>query len=390
MAGIRRAEGSRRAPLPRLGEVFSPAGNSLNVLRLVFALVVLVGHATAAASLADVHLGVLGDATEGTIAVYGFFGISGFLITRSADRRSAGRYAWQRVLRIFPALWLCLVVTAFVFAPLSGAPASACGTPCLLSLHDGSIGYVVHNGVVPTLQQGVGTTLRTVTVPGVWNFSLWTIPYELLCYLLVGALAVVGVLRRPWVVALVAAPVWVAAAWFAVTRHLLPGFFYAHTVTLVPVFLTGSLLYLWRDRVADSGWLALACAVLYGVGLVTPFGGPGTAFFPFVNGPAMLAPLVVYPVLWLGCHLPLRRLFARNDYSYGTYVFGGPVEQLFASWGLPQRGLLVYVLASVVATLGVAVLSWRLIERPALRLKEARAGAGTARGLWVALLGRED
>jgi peptidoglycan/LPS O-acetylase OafA/YrhL len=389
VVGHRRVEGSRRVPSQHLGDVFSPSSNSLNVLRVALALIVVVDHAIAATSLAYVHLGVVGDATEGTIAVYGFFGISGFLIARSADRRSVGRYAWQRVLRIFPALWVCLIVTAFVFAPLSHSPSStACDVACLLTLKGGSLGYVLHNAILPASQQGIGRTLQGVAVPAVWNFSVWTIRYELLCYVLVGLLALLAALRRIWIVAAVAAPLWIIGVVFGLTKRLLPSLSVAQVVTLVPVFIAGSLLYLLRDRVIDSGWLALACTAVFAASLFSPFGSWGAALFPVMNGPAMCAPLVAYPVLWLGCHLPFRRLFVRNDYSYGTYVFGGPIEQLLASWGVPHWGLGPYVAVAVVTTLGVAVLSWRFVERPALRLKEARAPVDAARRLAEGLLGR--
>ena len=53
------------------------------------------------------------------MAVVGFFGISGYLITGSAERSRPLRYLWQRFLRIFPAFWVCLVVTAFVIGAIA-------------------------------------------------------------------------------------------------------------------------------------------------------------------------------------------------------------------------------------------------------------------------------
>jgi peptidoglycan/LPS O-acetylase OafA/YrhL len=55
----------------------------------------------------------------GGMAVAGFFVVSGFLVTASVRTASPARYAWRRFIRVFPGYWVCLVVTAFVFAPLA-------------------------------------------------------------------------------------------------------------------------------------------------------------------------------------------------------------------------------------------------------------------------------
>ena len=39
-------------------------------------------------------------------------------------------------------------------------------------------------------------------------------------------------------------------------------------------------------------------------------------------------------MIWLGIHLPLARVGAKNDYSYGLYIYGYPVSQLLVVWGL--------------------------------------------------------
>ena len=56
--------------------------------------------------------------TLGTVPVFGFSGISRFLVAGSAARNNVGRYLWRRSLRIFPAFWICLFVTAFLFGTI--------------------------------------------------------------------------------------------------------------------------------------------------------------------------------------------------------------------------------------------------------------------------------
>ncbi len=96
-----------------IGQRFDPRRNSLNFLRLMFALVVLVGHAATLGGYSW-QLSLIHSPLQ-DIAVNGFFAISGYLITASALRSNTVRYLWQRVLRIFPGYWVCLVTVAFGF-----------------------------------------------------------------------------------------------------------------------------------------------------------------------------------------------------------------------------------------------------------------------------------
>ena len=95
--------------------------NNLNLLRMTAALVVLATHSFAVAigtNEAEPFQNVLGM-TLGTIAVDAFFLVSGFLVFGSLWRsQSVVDYAWARVLRIYPALLLMLLLVVFVVGPL--------------------------------------------------------------------------------------------------------------------------------------------------------------------------------------------------------------------------------------------------------------------------------
>jgi peptidoglycan/LPS O-acetylase OafA/YrhL len=68
-----------------------------------------------------------------------------------------------------------------------------------------------------------------------------------------------------------------------------------------------------------------------------------------------------------------------GDYSYGLYLYAFPIQQALVAAGVPGGALGNFALAALLAS-GCAILSWHLIERPALRAKPAatsgrRAGA---------------
>ena len=98
--------------------------NSIGFLRFFFAATVVWSHAFPLGGFSEDPLNRLNfnAPTTGFLAVGGFFVLSGFLITRSYETvGSVGRFIWHRFLRIFPAFWVCLMVTAFGLAPLAFA-----------------------------------------------------------------------------------------------------------------------------------------------------------------------------------------------------------------------------------------------------------------------------
>jgi len=352
---------------------FDPRNNSLNFLRLGLALLVVESH---------VFLGgfrdplLMKNTNVGNEAVFGFFAISGFLIASSASHNSLGRYLWQRFLRIFPAFWLCLGVTAFIFGVVAWTYTARASSPhcgfasCYLRSPSGPFQYVYRNALLVIRQPRIANTPPGVNWPTYpWNGSLWTLSYEFFCYLLLAGLALVGLLRHRLAVAILTGCVWVSEAIVGIVNPGMTGNEWS-VLVLAPIFLTGSLLYLYRDRVPDSGYLALGLAFVFVVSPWLPFGGIVLPFSRTINAPQVLAPLLAYPLLWLGIHLPFRKVGARNDYSYGVYIYAFPVQLLLAMWGVQRWGYFAYLLLSIVATIPCAVASWWIVEKHALRLKK--------------------
>jgi len=359
---------TQRAEPRTVAAAFNPRKNSLNLMRLLLAVTVVASH--------SIDLGLFGKdwigdrTTIGEVAVFGFFGISGFLIARSAEANDTGRYLWQRFIRIFPAFWICLVVTAFGIAFLGWLHLSD-----LYHVHspasdyfrapNGPFDYLEHNWYLKMDQYAIITT--------VWNGSLWTLFYEFLCYLMLGALAFTGLLRRRVTVLALFLVMWSIEAAMTVNPKWQATYSRTGTddlkffVELSVIFLAGTLIYLYRDRIRDSGWIALACTALLALSLTLPIGGRTPSFT--LTSTELLAPLIAYPVLWLGFHLPFTSIGSKNDYSYGIYIYAYPVAVLLGPYGAANHGYFVFFALTMVFTIPLAVASWWLIERRALKLK---------------------
>jgi peptidoglycan/LPS O-acetylase OafA/YrhL len=341
------------------------APNSFGALRLLFALTVLFSHGWA---LSGHVTPVLGQHEAAELAVDSFFVISGFLITRSGQRVGVLRYLWHRALRILPAFWACLMVTAFVIAPLAWLHRTGSLHGYLTASPHGPVRYVLDNALVWMRYYDIaGTPTGTffprpgTAVPISWDASLWTLWWELLCYLGVAALAAVGLLRRRAVLA-IAAILLALSTVYSVGADRLPHIpaFQRGISRFGLYFLAGAVLCLHADRIPCSGRLAGASALAV-----------FASFFMSAQDLVCALPLA-YLCVWLGIRLPLRRIGTRHDMSYGVYIFGFPIQQLAVIYGLHRLGAVAYLAATSAVTALLAAASAVAVEEPALRHKNAR------------------
>lgn len=341
----------------RLGDVAQGRDNNFNLIRMGAAMAVLVSHAWPL-SLGRGTVEPLQIATGyslGTLAVYVFFAISGFFITASFDRApSRGVFVMARVRRLFPALIVSILLATLVMGPMV---TSLSAGQYLTSF--GTWEFILRNSALVSLKFTLPGVFETNPYPTVEG-SIWTLPNEVACYLAVFLAGVLGLIRRRG--ALTAALAVYAGLWmFAeVTGAALPARIEALRVLSLP-FAIGMAMYLWRDRVLLSGWAAAGL-----VGL-TVAARHTLAYEP------LLALMLAYCTFWLA-YLPagaLRRYNKLGDYSYGTYLYAFPAQGLMVwLWGPMGPGTNIALALPV--TVALAVLSWHLVEKPALHWRRRR------------------
>lgn len=357
------------APVARLwrwsGHQLNPRRNGLNLVRLGLAVLVLHAHSFYIAGAGDgPHID---GENLGGWAVFGFFAVSGYLITASRWGNTLGTYLVHRIARIFPAFLVCLVMLAVFFAPI-GYLAAHGSLHGYLTTSTTPANFVFSNALLRVNAYDIAGTPAGVPYPGAWNGSLWTLYYEFLCYLLVGMIALVGWARRsPWAIAGVWALSLVAhAGWGRGVGELMNGNGeFQLLVKLLPLFLGGALVQRLRHRLPLHWAGALVSAVVV-AGAVAVLDGWGAQ---------LTAPFLAYLLLWVGSVLPSPGFVRRHDISYGVYIYAFPVQQLAALMGVHTHGVLALDVVAFVLTVPLATASWLLVERPAMR----RARRSTAR-----------
>ncbi|MFJ6002745.1 acyltransferase family protein [Arthrobacter sp. NPDC092385] len=338
------------------GRPFDTRNNSLNLIRLVLALTVLVHHSWPLSGRAEEPF-FAGD-TLGGWAVAGFFVISGYLITASRFSHSLGDYLVHRVARIMPAFIVCLIVVAGLFAPL-GYFAAKGSLEGFLTTGTTPFNYVFSNLGLKMVTYDVAGTPADVPYPGAWNGSLWSLYYEFYCYAILAFLGIFAFIRKsPWsLTVLFAASVVAHASIDDIAAYTQGNFDFDLLFRLLPFFLGGAVVQAWRDRVGIHwfpGAVSVAAAVVI-TALVPNWGGAASAVF------------IAYGTLWISTILPSPLLIRKNDVSYGVYIYAFPIQQLLAVHGVHERGLLVYMLVAAVLTIAAGIASWLLVERPVMR-----------------------
>jgi peptidoglycan/LPS O-acetylase OafA/YrhL len=359
-----------------LENVFDPHRNSMSLLRLVFAALVLLDHAF---PLGGFHGGTdpmwswtRGQESFGGIAVFGFFVISGFLVTRSFDGSpNPISYIWKRFLRIFPGFWVCLLVTVILFAPIAYAFQYSTLHGYVHGHPDSPFGYLTNNAFLSMNQWNIEHLLGSTPFahsgfPNGWDGSLWTLIYEFKCYLGVMVLGMIGVFHR-WRVSVIVLSVtlWAVQLKQFLDPTFLKGWFLVgdpNMVRLAFIFSIGMIFYLYRDKIIISNTVAAVCAVVLVVGMRTQlYYGVGSIAW-------------AYLCMWAAIRLPFENVDRYGDFSYGLYIYAFPVEQLFALYGVNSWGLAPYVLLCLGGAMVLAVGSWYAVERPFLRLKRLNIG----------------
>jgi peptidoglycan/LPS O-acetylase OafA/YrhL len=356
-------------------EAVAGKSSGFDYLRIGLALAIAFAHIPSVTYGATSHEGWLYaflDRTHLWTAVYGvlpmFFALSGFLVAGSLERcRTLGAFLGLRMLRIVPALAVEIMLSALVLGPLLT-------TRPLVEYFSDPLFWKYFLNLVGEIQYVLPGIFADNPFPHLVNAQLWTIPYELLCYLGLAALALLGVKR--WRT-LGPAVTLVTLAAYAVHHGMhrgwapplfdMPGL--QRGLLLVWSFLWGATLYLYRDRVPWSGTLSVGCAIV--AALALKLGGHCAYLVP---------PSLAYVTVYLGLTNARRAWFLQGaDYSYGLFLYHWVIMQTVMT--LAPREEFITLFVGIPLALCVAALSWHFVERPCLELRgpllQADAGHGS-------------
>ncbi len=332
------------------------------------------------------HAGLAPELAVGQVAMFVFFGLSGFLITAilASERGSAGRISLtkffaRRALRLVPALFVFLVIwllAVIVFGheawmtTVPGSSSGGGGEPLSVAV------------------EGVGAGLTYMTnwcgLFGVFTGyvplgHLWSLAVEEQFYLVWAPLLALLVVRGRRIAAIggcvLATASFIDVAWIQHAHSSTPWVFYS-TDTRSGAFLVGAAVaLLWTRRDTVAVWWCRVCTpvALAAVGMMVWSGwvfdhhvSPAVYDLSWI-GVSVSAPVMVVALIdrhrgrpsWLSS--PTMTYVGRR--SYGLYLW----HYVWLTWvhDLGFSGVAI----ALAATFCCAELSWRVVESPFLRLK---------------------
>ncbi len=306
---------------------------TFDVLRLIFALSVIVSHSWELLVLGSPV--ILFGGSLGNVAVRFFFVISGYYITKSFMKdNSCVAFTKKRILRLAPAFLIAWGL------------AKACALYCN-SYVDNPTPYI-ENGVV------------------------WTLYYEISLYIVIMVLGFFRILSKEVVGCILA----VLVGMLAVSNGA--GAINSVVLPLCVMFFFGSLLsFIGGDMDYKKIVLVFTTALI----LISIFWDDIFLFiskFPLIYGPAIssewlfyLACTLMLPVtiIGLGKILTIKN-YLGADISYGVYIYAWPIQQTIIYLYGGSISPVLLMLGTFAVVIPFSLISYHLVEKQFLKLKD--------------------
>ena len=322
--------------------------NCFDFLRFFFAANILLAHLCELSQ--NKSLEFLSNFSNSSIAVKGFFIISGFLVAKSyTNTPSLKEYFIKRAKRILPAYFVVLLFSAVTLSFFSSFNFLEYFTdinvykylgwnsiflnfmhPCLPGLFENNLICAV-NGALWTLKVEEGFYI-------VLPFIFYAIKKSKKSFLILGSLYISSLLY-----------------WFVMDFYLNQPLLAKQLPGYLAYFVTGIFLFLNFNFVLENKkMLFFASILLLIISRFSPF--QIDVFYPAAFG--LMVIIAAYS-------LPFLNNFGKyGDFTYGLYIYHFPIIQLFRQYDLFEKYNPILMAFSVILiTLFFAVLSWFFIEK---------------------------
>jgi len=336
----------------KLSDVLKRGANNFDILRLLAAIGVIVGHAYAIAPQPPHQDGIgklLHFDYSGSLAVKFFFFLSGMLVTNSILSNSATfQFLVKRAFRIFPALLVCLLVAVFIIGPIF--------TKLPLSEYFSSPdtwNYIKKNFLLTDLQWKL-TGVFSDSKYGL-NGCLWTLPYEVLCYLYLAIIGGLALLKNKWVANILFITI-IGVAILAPQN--LPAFFSQNPDSyLLPACFAFGALFAKNKEMISINFSTFV--LLWLLIIISNTHTPVYQFIFYIT--------FFYSTVYIASlSFIIKYLKLPFDASYGVYVYGFMIQQCVHAL-FPNMGVHGNQNTAIPIAVGMGILSWYFIEKPSIK-----------------------
>lgn len=336
-----------------LKDALERENNNMDIFRLLAATAVIVGHTYALSpqpGAKDIVEQIFGFTYSGAYAVKIFFFLSGLVVTNSLlEKKNWFNFLLMRFFRLVPGLIVAVSLSAFLLGPL---------------VTTNSIGEYFHSKETYLYVAQNSVLKATYSLPGVFtntpyqhvvNGSLWTLRWEVWCYLVLIAFFLLGAFKHKTTILVLFIVLTV--------EILLPERLLLKSLTNNPewflppwCFAFGALLAAYKTEFQISREKAaaavLACLLL-----------KGTLLFEI-----SLYLATFLSLLWLSTVPIVKKLRPSSDISYGVYLWGFPVQQTLVFYTGVELGIFPHMVLAILITYFLGWTSWHVVEKPSMNI----------------------
>jgi len=349
-----------------LEEKYDRKNNIFDYIRIILAIFVIVAHCYPlffGIGVSDpITKKILVTESLGGIAVIGFFTLSGFMITQSMmNSKNNKQFFGKRLIRIFPALIVMLLLTVFVLGPI---------------VYNGNIAnYFKSSSVWKYLVQNInlfGNTAYNIEgvfegnpYPSAINGSLWSLKHEFIAYIflmLLSSCAIIKNRKAMLGITGVAILTYILNINFASIFNFLNNIGVimeiSQFIKLIMYFLIGATIYLYKDKIKMSfKYFVFACIILLlGISL------NATKYVLILTMP--------YILMYIGTFKFKKDILAKmGDFSYALYIYAFPIQQLIVFYLKDKISIWTYILLSIVITSVISIITTYVVDNNVKKLK---------------------
>lgn len=321
--------------------------NCFNLIRHLAAFAVLFSHNFPLSGRAEPVF--RGWETIGFISVVVFFSLSGFLMPKSfASSGNFMIFMIKRLRRLTPGLLVCSFIMIFIINPIFTTGDIFSGK----FIKDSLLLFIQHSAFIFNDPKNL---FNDFIVPNAMNGSLWTLPIEFLCYILIGsALSLVNSFK-PLILLIFTCIV------ISVTMRFNGYIFYFFGVPIQSLltfgiaFFTGAILSMTLESWIKFKNILITVAII--------------AFISTKNGLEMSSiGVLCISILTIAIGLTFKSEASNKiDISYGIYIYAFPVQQIAIN--TISSDFTISLIISFIITTLIAFLSYKYVEEPFLKGK---------------------
>ncbi|SFI24222.1 acyltransferase family protein [Halpernia frigidisoli] len=331
--------------------------NNFDFIRLILASLVIVSHSFQLTKTKEILAVITNNQVDfGSLAVNCFFALSGYFIFISLkNSKTITNYIWKRLLRLYPALIVLLIFTFIVLIFLYS------GENYLVYIKN-FIFYAANCLSLYKVDYYISGIFLSNPYKGAINGSLWSLSYEFTMYILLVLLFFIKNKKFEFILLLFA---FIISLYFSNCKTTFLNKFFSgiylnsgQIYRLASYFVAGSLLTFLNLKTINTVFIRLFIFGLIIFSLLFNF-------YTYVS--PIFIPIFVLLIGSLDTKIINELTLKIGDISYGVYIYGFLIQQVFMSF-IKLNAYYLLVLSLPVSYI-LAYLSWHLVEKKMLKHK---------------------